>query len=129
MATLTEEQAGLFKGRNFATVATTRADGSAQLTPVWIDWDGENVVFNTAEGRAKPRNIRRRPVVSVQVIDHDDPYKWVSVTGPAEISEEGAVEHIHELSRRYRGSDYDLAPGQQRLIVRVRPERVSAGGF
>jgi PPOX class probable F420-dependent enzyme len=128
MATLTEEQARLLKESNLATVATIRRDGSAQLTPVWIDWDGENVVFNTAEGRAKPRNIRRNPVVSVQVVDRDDEYRWVSVTGPAEIQEEGAVEHIHELSRRYRGRDYDLTPGQQRLIVRVKPERVTARG-
>lgn len=129
MAKLTEEQAQLFKGRNYATVATIRGDGSAQLTPVWIDWDGENVVFNTAEGRVKPRNIRRRPVVSVQVMDRDDPYRWVSVTGPAEIAEEGAEEHIHDLSRRYRGRDFDLDPSQQRLIVRVKPERVTARGF
>ena len=128
MATLTEEQAQLFKGKNYATVATIRSDGSAQLTPVWIDWDGENVVFNTAEGRVKPKNIRRRPVVSVQVIDHDDPYKWISVTGPAEITEEGADAHIQELSRRYRGRDYDLDPNQQRLIVRVKPDRVAARG-
>jgi PPOX class probable F420-dependent enzyme len=129
MAALTEEQAGLFKKKNFATVATTRSDGTAQLTPVWIDWDGENVVFNTAEGRVKPRNIRRQPVVSVQVIDRDDPYRWVAVTGPAEIEEEGAEEHIHELSRRYRGRDYDLTPDQKRLIVRVKPQRVTARGF
>jgi PPOX class probable F420-dependent enzyme len=129
MAALTEEQARLFKEPNLATVATIRRDGSAQLTPVWIDWDGENVVFNTAEGRAKPRNIRRNPLVSVQVVDPKDEYRWVSVTGLAEIQEEGAVEHIHELSRRYRGRDYDLTPGQQRLIVRVKPERVTVRGF
>lgn len=128
MAVLTDEQAKLFKDRNYAAVATIRSDGSAQLTPVWIDWDGENVVFNTAEGRVKPRNIRRRPVVSVQVVDHDDPYRWVSVTGPAEIVEDGAEAHIHELSRRYRGRDYDLDPRQKRLIVRVKPERVTARG-
>jgi len=129
MAALTEEQARLFKEANLATVATLRRDGSAQLTPVWIDWDGENVVFNTAEGRAKPRNIRRNPLVSIQVVDREDEYRWVSITGHAQISEEGAVEHIHELSRRYRGRDYDLMPGQQRLIVRVRPERVTVRGF
>ncbi|HEV3478627.1 MAG TPA: PPOX class F420-dependent oxidoreductase [Gaiellaceae bacterium] len=129
MAALTEEQARLFKEPNLATVATIRRDGSAQLTPVWIDWDGENVVFNTAEGRAKPRNIRRNPLVSVQVVDPKDEYRWVSLTGLAEIQEEGAVEHIHELSRRYRGRDYDLTPGQQRLIVRVKPERVTVRGF
>jgi PPOX class probable F420-dependent enzyme len=128
MATLTDEQARLLKGTNLATIATVRADGSAQLTPVWIDWDGENVVFNTAEGRVKPRNIRRRPIVSVQVIDHGDPYRWVSVTGPAEIVEEGAEEHINELSHRYNGRDYSYVPGEKRLIVRVKPERVNARG-
>jgi PPOX class probable F420-dependent enzyme len=129
MAALTDEQARLFKEPNLATVATIRRDGSAQLTPVWIDWDGQNVVFNTAEGRAKPRNIRRNPAVSVQVVDRNDEYRWVSVTGSAEIEEEGADEHINELSRRYRGRDYDLTPGQQRLIVRVKPERVTVRGF
>lgn len=128
MATLTEEQTRLFKDKNLATVATLRRDGSAQLTPVWIDWDGENVVFNTAEGRAKPRNIRRRPVVSVQVIDHDDPYRWISVTGPAEIVEDGAEEHINELSHRYLGRDYSYVPGEKRLIVRIKPERVTTRG-
>jgi PPOX class probable F420-dependent enzyme len=130
MARLTDDQGQFLKTKNLATVATTRADGSAQLTPVWIDWDGENVVFNTAEGRVKPRNIRRNPVVSVGVLDRDDPYRWISVTGPAEISEEGAEEHINELSHRYNdGRDYNYVPGEKRLIVRVRPERVTASGF
>ena len=129
MATLTDEQAKLLKETHLATVATIRQDGSAQLTPVWIDWDGENVVFNTAEGRFKPRNIRRHPVVSVQVVDHDDPYRWISVTGPAEIVEDGAEEHINELSHRYNGRDYLYVPGEKRLIVRIKPERVNARGI
>jgi PPOX class probable F420-dependent enzyme len=125
---LTDEQAQLLKDKNLATVATVRRDGSAQLTPVWIDWDGENVVFNTAEGRVKPRNIRRNPVVSVQVVDHGDPYRWISVTGPAEIAEDGAEEHINELAHRYQGRDYSYVPGEKRLIVRIKPERVTARG-
>jgi PPOX class probable F420-dependent enzyme len=128
MAKLTEGQADLFKGKNLATVATIRRDGSPHLTPVWIDWDGQDVLFNTAEGRAKPRHIRRNPVVGVEVIDGHDPYRWVSVTGPAEIVEEGAVEHIQELSRRYTGRDFSLRADQKRLIVRVKPERVTARG-
>jgi PPOX class probable F420-dependent enzyme len=128
MAKLTEGQADLFKGKNLATVATIRRDGSPHLTPVWIDWDGQDVLFNTAEGRAKPRHIRRNPVVGVEVIDGHDPYRWVSVTGPAEIVEEGAVEHIQELSRRYTGKDFHLRADQKRLIVRVKPERVTARG-
>lgn len=126
MPRLTPKQARLFKEPNLATVATIRRDGSPQLTPVWIDWDGENVVFNTAEGRVKPRNIRRNPVVGVQVVDANDPYRWVSVSGHAEIVEDRAEQHINELSHRYNGKDYNYVDGEKRLIVRVRPERVSA---
>ena len=128
MPPLSPEQARLFKEKNLATIATIRRDGSPQLTPVWIDWDGEHVVFNTAEGRVKPRNIRRNPVVGVQVVDSGDPYTWVAVTGQAEISEEGARAHINELAHRYTGKDFNYVDGEKRLIVRVKPERVSASG-
>jgi PPOX class probable F420-dependent enzyme len=129
VAKLTEQQARLLKGENFAVVATIGADGLPQQTVNWIDWDGERVVFNTAEGRAKPRNIRRNPTVSVCVVNHENPYQFVTVTGPAEISDEGAEEHINQLSHRYFGRDYHYVPGEKRLIVRVTPERVFARGF
>ena len=86
-------------------------------------------LFNTAEGRVKPRNIRRKPVVSICVYNHENPYQYLSVTGPAELSDEGAEEHINELSHRYYGRDYHYVPGEKRLIVRIKPERVFARGF
>jgi PPOX class probable F420-dependent enzyme len=129
MAKLTEEQARLLKGRNFASVGTVGRDGVPQVTPNWVDWDGEHVLINTAEGRVKPRNIRERPTVAVMVINHDDPYQYVSITGPAEITADGAEEHINELSHRYRGRDFSYVPGEKRLIVRVTPRRVFARGF
>jgi PPOX class probable F420-dependent enzyme len=129
MARLTDEQAQLLKEGHLATVATIRPDGSAQLTPVWVDWDGENVLVNTAEGRVKPRNCRRRPVVSVQVVDRDNDYRWLSVTGPAEIVVDGAEEHINELAHRYVGRDFSYVPGEKRLILRIKPERVNARGL
>jgi hypothetical protein len=45
------------------------------------------------------------------------------------MTEEGAAEHINELSHKYRGRDYDLPAGQQRLIVRIKPQRVTAYGL
>jgi PPOX class probable F420-dependent enzyme len=129
MATLTDEQAGLLKGRNFATVATVGPDGAPQVTPNWIDWDGEHVLINTAEGRVKPRNIRERPVVAICVVNHDNPYQYLTVTGPAEISEEGAEAHINVLAHRYFGREFNYRPGEKRLLVRVTPERVFARGF
>jgi PPOX class probable F420-dependent enzyme len=129
MARLTEEQVRLLKGRNFASVGTVGPDGVPQVTPNWVDWDGERVVLNTAEGRVKPRNIRERPVISVCVVNHENPYQYVSITGPAEISEDGAEDHINELSQRYFGRDYNYREGEKRLIVRVTPRRVFARGF
>ena len=128
MAKLTDEHTSVLKGRNFAVVGTVGADGAPQLTTNWVDWDGEHVVVNTAEGRVKPRNIRRNPVVSVCVYNLEDPYQTLTVLGPAEITDEGAEEHINELSHRYRGRDFSFVPGEKRLIVRIKPERVFARG-
>jgi PPOX class probable F420-dependent enzyme len=125
MVKLSERQLELLRGPNLAIVATIRPDGTPQLTPTWIDTDGEHVLINTAEGRAKPRNLRRDPRVSVCVVDRDDQYNWVSITGTAELTNEGAEEHIHHLARKYRGRDYDRPANPPRILVKITPERVS----
>jgi PPOX class probable F420-dependent enzyme len=129
MVLLTDEQARLLKEPNFATVATVNPDGSPQLSIVWIDWDGERVLFNTAAGRAKPRNLERDPRVTVLVLDREDGYRWVAVRGVAELTTEGADEHIDKLARKYTREGWQAEPGERRLLVRVRPEHVSAYGF
>jgi PPOX class probable F420-dependent enzyme len=128
MAKLNEKQAKLLTDKNLAAVATIRDDGTPQVTPTWVDWDGEHVLVNTAEGRAKPRNIRRDPRVSVLVMDPDDPYNWVSVTGTAELTHEGAEEHIGKLSHKYNGEDYPNPKDPQRVLVKITPERVNPPG-
>jgi PPOX class probable F420-dependent enzyme len=129
VAALNDEQARLLLEPNFATVGTLNPDGSAQLSIVWIDWDGESVLFNTAAGRAKPRNLERDPRASVLVVDRADGYRWVAVGGDAELTTDGADAHIDKLARKYTGEGWQAKPGEQRLLVRVRPERVSAYGF
>jgi len=130
MATLSDEQAQLFLGKNFGTVATVRSDGSPHLTVLWLDWDGQNVLLNTAYGRAKPRHLQRDPRVTVTVFPPEDPYRYVSVSGTAELIDEGAAEHIHKLGKKYRGWDeYPLEPGERRVIIKVHAERIDAHGF
>ena len=129
MAGLTHEQARLLQEPNFATVATVNPDGSPQLSIVWIDWDGECVLFNTAVDRVKPRNLERDPRVSVLVLDRGDGYHWVAVRGTAELTTEGADEHIDKLARKYTGQGWQAKPGEQRLLCSFRPEHVSAYGF
>ncbi len=115
----------LLDGLNFAHVATLLPDGSPQVTPVWVDREGDLAVrINTAKGRVKHRNLVRDPRVAISVHDQDDPYSYVQVRGRAELVEEGAVAHIHALSHAYFGRDFPLAPGEERIIVRVEPERL-----
>jgi PPOX class probable F420-dependent enzyme len=119
---LTAKQLELLRGKNFAVVATVGDDGRPQTSVVWIDTDGENVVFNTTNSRAKGRNLRKDPRVSVSIWDNDDPYKYLEVEGNAELDENGAAEHINDLSHKYEGQDFRTPV--DRVIVRVSPDRV-----
>ncbi len=124
---LTAAEAQLLLEPNFGVVAALRPDGSAHQTVVWVDWDGERPLFNTAEGRAKTGYLRRDPRVSLLVVDREDPWRWISVSGTAALSEEGAEENIHKLGKKYRGWDrYPLKPGEKRVIVRIHADRVTA---
>ena len=122
MAELTDRQRALLKGKHFGVVGTVGDDGRPQTSVVWVDTDGENVVFNTTNKRAKGRNLRVNPVVSISVWDNDDPYSYFEVQGPVELEEEGAGEHINDLSQRYEGKDFHTPV--DRVMVRVKPERI-----
>ncbi len=127
MATLTAEQAKLLKDKNFGALATIREDGTPNVTPVWVDWDGKNVVFNTSYGRAKDFHLRRDPRCTILVVSAENPYLWVSVTGTAiEITEKSAEEHADRLAMKYEGvKKYPyLLPGERRVKITIRPERV-----
>jgi PPOX class probable F420-dependent enzyme len=122
MAQLTDRHQQLLKGKNFGVVATVNGDGEPQTSVVWVDTDGENVVFNTTNKRAKGRNLRANPILSISVWDNDDPYSYFEVQGPAELTEEGAGKHINDLSLRYEGKNFHTPV--DRVIVRVRPQRI-----
>jgi PPOX class probable F420-dependent enzyme len=116
----------ILEKRSFAHVATVDADGAPQVTPVWIDYDGEHLLVNSQRGRKKDRNMRERAEVGISILDPDNPYRYLGVQGQVvEITEEGAEAHIHKLSRKYNGRDYEnLKPGDVRVIYKIKPTRV-----
>ena len=74
------------------------ADGSPQATAVWLDTDGELLIFNTAEGRIKSRNMRRDPRVAVAVHNAEQPHQQAVIRGHVvEITagDWGQVLHCH----------------------------------
>ncbi len=122
---LTRSQLEFFDDPNYAVVTTVRPDGSPHSTVVWIERDGDVPSFNTAYGRTKPTNLERDPRVSVLVVAPAF-YHWISVSGRAELTTDGADEQIDRLSRKYDGKPWDFVAGQRRVRVRVVPEHVTA---
>lgn len=118
----------LFTGGHFGTISTVRKDGTVQAAVVWVDADDAGrVMVNTAEGRAWPENIRRAGHATVTVLNKENPYEFVSVTGRLdEDTHDGAYEHIDLLAKRYMDLDeYPFhQPGEQRIIFKLAPERV-----
>jgi PPOX class probable F420-dependent enzyme len=131
MATLTEKQRSFIRDNPFPAVVTTlRKDGTPHSTVVWIEEEGGDILFNTAEGRAKPRELAADPRVSITFVDPSDMFRWVSVSGRAELTTEGARETIDKLAKKYLGKDeYPWYQGEQRIDVRIKPEKVDSSGL
>ena len=126
-----EKYRDLFNKRAFASLATLMPDGRPQVTPVWCDVEGDYVVFNSAKGRQKDRNVRRDPRVAMAIVDPDNPYRYLEVRGRiSEITQDGADQLIDKLAKKYLDQDkYPFAqPGEQRVIYKIDPEKVSPHG-
>ena len=127
-AQLPEAAQKLLREPNFAHLATLMPDGSPQVTAVWVDFDGKYILVNTAEGRRKPKNIRRDPRVAIDVIGQQEPYNMATVRGRVvEVTYEGADDHIDKMAKKYLGQDkYPFrAPGERRVIFKIEPEHVA----
>ena len=112
-------------------VTTLREDGSPHSTIVWVDVEDGKVSFNTARGRAKPRHLENDPRASLPMVDPNDAFKWVAVSGPAEVTEEGADAQIDKLAKKYLGKDeYPWRNREEtRVKVLIDPQHVTASGF
>jgi PPOX class probable F420-dependent enzyme len=121
----------LFDKKAFAHIATVGADGAPQVTPVWIDYDGTHIRFNTARGRVKTRNLERNPRVALSVQDPDNPYRYLQVRGRVtEMTEKGADAHIDALAKKYTGQDRyaHRKPGEVRVTVKITPDAIQSMG-
>jgi PPOX class probable F420-dependent enzyme len=126
MAEIPAEAKHLLGGKHVAHLATLMRDGSPQVSPVWIDEQDGLIVLNTAGGSLKSENLRRDPRVAISITDTENPNENVVIRGRAvERTHEGADEHIDALAKRYMGIDeWPRQPGEERLIVKIDPEKV-----
>ena len=125
--TLDDRDRELLSARNFCHVSTVREDGSVHTVPIWVDVEGELVVLNTEAHRAWPKNLRRTGHTTLTVLNMENPYEYLTITGHvAEETEDGALAHIDAMAKKY--IDQDDYPfhqdGDVRVIFRIAPDRV-----
>jgi PPOX class probable F420-dependent enzyme len=121
---LPEPAKALFDGPNHVTVATIDPGGQPQTSLVWAKRDGDDVLFSTIKGRRKYANLARDPRLSVLVYDPTDPYTYAEVRGTVTITEDPEAELINELALKYTGQPFGDRPREERVVVRIRPEKV-----
>jgi PPOX class probable F420-dependent enzyme len=118
MNKIPESHIDILNKKSFAHLATLMADGSPQVTPVWVDYDGDYIIINSARGRVKTRNMQVGSPVAVEIMDADNPYRYLQVRGKvAVVTEEGADAVIDSLAKKYMNAD--SYPFRQEGEVRV----------
>jgi PPOX class probable F420-dependent enzyme len=131
MATIPASHADLLSKPAFANLATLNPDGSPQVTPVWVDFDGSHVIVNTARGRVKAKNLAREPRIALSIADPQNPYRYLGLQGRVvEMTEKGGDAHIDKMAKKYLGKDsYPFRkPGEVRIIVKIAPDKVHTNG-
>src|SRR6185436_4296884 len=124
--TLPEPVKKILQDKTHGFVTTFNSKGEPRVTLVWLDVDGNEVVFNTAEGRIKPKNLRGDARIIISARDPNKPRSYMVFYGKATISQAGADEHIDRLAKKFMGVDtYPFRKvGEQRLIVRTAVDRI-----
>lgn len=126
-----EKYQDLLNKKAFAQLATIMPDGTPQVSPVWFEYDGNNILINSAKGRVKDKNMRRDPRVGLDIQDPDNPYRHVSIRGRVvQITEDGADAHIDKLTKKYINQDrYPYrGAGEVRVIYKIQPEAAHSMG-
>lgn len=126
--TFTEASRAIFDKRVLAHVASLDPDGAPNVTPVWVELDGDDIVINTALGRAKARNLATDSRVAISLTDPDSPETVIAVRGTVVVfTTDGADEVIDRLAKKYTGVErFERSrEGEIRVTVKIRPDRIS----
>ncbi|MEO8288519.1 MAG: PPOX class F420-dependent oxidoreductase [Chloroflexota bacterium] len=126
-----ETHSDLLESTALAHVATVGPDGEPQNNPVWFGWDGTNVLFSQTRSRQKLRNLSRDPRVALSIVDPANPYRYLEIRGVVDrVDADPDLDFINSMAKKYMGVDkYPWhRPGEERVIVVVKPERTSSMG-
>jgi len=114
-------------------LAVTRLDGSPHVAPVWVDLDGEELVFMTSADTIKGKSILRDGRVAICFDDDRPPFSFATVTGTTTVSTDTAelVAWGTRIAARYMGAELAAEYGERNgvppeMVVRVKIDKVVA---
>jgi PPOX class probable F420-dependent enzyme len=131
MAKIPEGFHDILDKKTLVHLATTGKDGSPQVSPVWVDREGDTIIINSAKGRVKDRNMRSHAQVALSATDPDNPYRALMIQGRVvKITEDGADAHIDKMAKKYLGQDkYPFrSPTEVRVKYYIEPLKVATMG-
>lgn len=117
--------------KSLAHVATVGPRGEPHSSPVWFEWDGENIKFSLTTGRQKYRNLNRDKRISISIVDPENAYRYVEVRGELDdVVPDPDIDFISRMAKKY--IDKDRYPwhreGDERVVMVIRPVKVSGMG-
>lgn len=128
MAKLTDSARKMLEGKNFVYIATVNPNGTPQVTPTWVDTDGNYVLINTAVGRVKHRNVKKNPHVALAITDQANPYNLIIIKGKVvdQMTGKVAEDHIDKMAKKYQGLEKypHRRPGEKRILLKIEPIHV-----
>ncbi|MGH9322590.1 MAG: PPOX class F420-dependent oxidoreductase [Vicinamibacteria bacterium] len=131
MAKIPEAFQDILDKKTLVHLATLGKNGGPQVSPVWVDRDGDTIIVNSAKGRVKDRNMRASDRVALSATDPDNPYRALMIQGRVvKITEDGADTHIDKMAKKYLGKDkYPFrSPEEVRVKYFIEPTSVATMG-
>ena len=134
-ASLSDDVRAFLDDLRFATISTIDPDGAPRAAVVWYTVDGDEIVINSAVGRRWPSNLVRDPRIALSVVDNENGYRWVGLSGSVTVIDHQptAQSDIAAMCRRYHADEPEEAERlirerfqrQPRISFRLRPTRVA----
>ena len=119
----------LFTKPLVATCITIMPDGQPHGTIIWCRLNGTHIQFGLLNDTQKYTNLQANPLVSLVIVDTNEPYRYIEVRGTVTMSSENASEIIMDIARKYHRPDFDIEPGKdRRVIATLTPTKVIPHG-